>query len=131
MVSLSATLAGLEGGAMTGAWARRGYARAPEKRFDGVAGITTRAGLCLPQRWTAPRQPAAGPVRPRHLLRGRQRQRARDRPLIERCVADGRPLAQHVALVDTNMTLVATQAGALPTWPACRRTEAHCMRCTP
>ena len=31
--------------------------------------------------------------------------------LAERCRAGGLPLAQHVALVDTNMTLVATQAG--------------------
>ncbi|WP_457419374.1 transporter substrate-binding domain-containing protein [Roseateles sp. P5_E7] len=109
--SLSATLAGLEAGRYDVALGPGVATEARQKRFDGVSWMTTRPSFVYPN--DKPRRYAqvtdlcgrkvsyvAGSVTERVLNR-----------LIDFCEKQGLPPAIHVPLVDTNMTLVATQAG--------------------
>ena len=81
---------------MTWPWAPAWfYAGAPEALY-GVSWLTTRPAFVFPldrpARYSQPLD-----LWQEDLLRGRQRQRRVTNWLNERCVADGRPPAQHVA----------------------------------
>ena len=109
--SLSATLAGLESGRYDVAMGPGLPTKERLQRFDAVTWLVTYPSFVYPLQ------------RPRRFAQvvdlcgmkisyvaGSVSERVTDR-INERCRAAGLPLAQHVALVDTNMTLVATQAG--------------------
>ena len=109
--SLSATMAGLEAGRYD---LTMGPAVAtPErlKRFDGVSYMFTRPSFVYPT------ERAATYARIEDLcgrriayVAGSVTERVTDR-IIARCEKAGLRPARHVPLVDTNMTLIATQAG--------------------
>lgn len=109
--SLSATLAGLEAGRYDVAM---GPALAtPERlrRFDAVSWMITRPSFVYPND-RSPRY-----TRVEHLcgrkvayVAGSVTERVTDK-VIDRCRQQGLPPAQHVPLLDNNMTLIATQAG--------------------
>ena len=109
--SLSATLAGLEAGRYDVAMGPGVATPARQLRFDGVSYMLTRPSFVYPK------------DRPRRFARatdlcgariayvaGSVSERVTDR-VIDFCAQAGQPAAQHVPLVDSNMTLVATQAG--------------------
>lgn len=109
--SLSATLAGLEAGRYDVAMGPGVATPERQKRFDGVSYMITRPSFVFPM------DRAARYTKVEHLcgrrvsyVAGSVTERVTDR-VIERCTKAGLPAAQHVPLVDTNMTLIATQAG--------------------
>lgn len=109
--SLSATMAGLEAGRYDLALGPGVATLERQKRFDGVSWLTTRPAFVFPldrpARYSLPMDLCGKKI---SYVAGSVSERVTNR-LNERCIAEGRPPAQHVALVDTNMTLVATQAG--------------------
>ncbi|MEK8052735.1 transporter substrate-binding domain-containing protein [Ideonella sp. DXS22W] len=109
--SLSATLAGLESGRYDVAMGPAVATRERQQRFDGVSWMTNRPAFVYPQdrtpRYTTPEHLCGRKIA---YVAGSITERVVNR-LSERCQRQGLPAAQHVPLVDTNMTLVATQAG--------------------
>lgn len=113
--SLSATLAGLEAGRYDVAMGPALGTKERQLRFDVITWLTTRPSFVYPTR------PLTGS--PRSYLKvddlcgvkityvaGSVTERVTDR-IGARCEKAGKPRPQHVPLVDTNMTLVAVQAG--------------------
>lgn len=109
--SLSATLAGLEAGRYDLALGPGVATEARQKRFDGVSWMTTRPSFVYPndrpRRYTQLTDLCGRKI---SYVAGSVTERVLNR-LIERCEQQRMPPAIHVPLVDTNMTLVATQAG--------------------
>jgi polar amino acid transport system substrate-binding protein len=109
--SLSATLAGLEAGRYDVALGPGVATQARQKRFDGVSWMTTRPSFVYPndkpRRYTQVTDLCGRKV---SYVAGSVTERVLNR-LIDLCEKKGLPPAIHVPLVDTNMTLVATQAG--------------------
>jgi len=109
--SLSATLAGLEAGRYDLALGPAVATVERQKRFDGVSWMNTRPAFVYP---------TDRPARYNTLLdlcgrkisfvAGSVTERTINQ-VIDLCRKAGKPPAVHVPLVDTNMTLVATQAG--------------------
>ena len=109
--SLSAILAGLESGRYDVTMGPALATRERQLRFDGISWMVTKPSFVYPTSRPAHYERVedlcgkkisyvAGSVTERHVNR-----------VVERCVAAGRPASVHVPLVDTNMTLIATQAG--------------------
>lgn len=109
--SLSATLAGLEAGRYDVAMGPGVATPERQKRFDGVSYMITRPSFVFPLD-RAPRYTRAEDLCGRRIsyVAGSVTERVTER-VIERCAKSGLPPALHVPLVDTNMTLIATQAG--------------------
>ena len=107
--SLSATLAGLEAGRYDVAMGPAVATVDRLKRFDGVSWMNTRPAFVYPTdrpaRYTQLSDLCGRKI---SFVAGSVTERVIDR-VIEHCVHEGRPPAIHVPLVDTNMTLVATQ----------------------
>jgi polar amino acid transport system substrate-binding protein len=109
--SLSATLAGLEAGRYDVAMGPGVATPERQKRFDGVSYMFTRPSFVFPL------DRAARYTQVQHLcgrriayVAGSVTERVTDR-VIAHCQKAGLAPALHVPLVDTNMTLIATQAG--------------------
>lgn len=109
--SLSATLAGLEAGRYDVAMGPGVATAERQKRFDGVSYMITRPSFVFPLDRPA-RYLQVEDLCGRRIayVAGSVTERVTDR-VIDRCTRAGRPAALHVPLVDTNMTLIATQAG--------------------
>lgn len=109
--SLSATLAGLEAGRYDVAMGPGVATPERQKRFDGVSYMITRPSFVFPLDRPA-RYSRAEDLCGRRIsyVAGSVSERVTDR-VIARCDKAGLPAARHVPLVDTNMTLIATQAG--------------------
>lgn len=109
--SLSATLAGLEAGRYDVAMGPGVATPERQKRFDGVSYMITRPSFVYPLDRPA-RYTRAEDLCNRRIsyVAGSVSERVTDR-VIARCAKTGLPAARHVPLVDTNMTLIATQAG--------------------
>ncbi len=109
--SLSATLAGLEAGRYDVAMGPGVATPERQKRFDGVSYMITRPSFVFPLDRPA-RYTRADDLCGRRIsyVAGSVTERVTDR-VIDRCVKAGLRPARHVPLVDTNMTLIATQAG--------------------
>ncbi len=109
--SLSATLAGLESGRYDVAMGPALPTPERLQRFDAVTWLITYPSFVYPLQ--RPRRFAQVPdlcgMKVSYVA-GSVSERVTDRVNV-RCRELGKPLAQHVPLVDTNMTLVATQAG--------------------
>lgn len=109
--SLSATLAGLEAGRYDVAMGPGVATPERQKRFDGVSYMITRPTFVYPTNRPARYQRVEDLCGRRiAYVAGSVTERVTDR-VIARCVQSGLPPAQHVPLVDTNMTMIATQAG--------------------
>lgn len=109
--SLSATLAGLEAGRYDVAMGPGVATPERQKRFDGVSYMITRPSFVYPN------DRPARYTKVEHLcgrriayVAGSVTERVTER-VVERCRRATLPPALHVPLVDTNMTLIATQAG--------------------
>lgn len=109
--SLSATLAGLEAGRYDVAMGPGVATPERQKRFDGVSYMITRPSFVYPNDRAA-RYAQVEDLCGRRIsyVAGSVTERVTER-VVERCRQAGRPAALHVPLVDTNMTLIATQAG--------------------
>lgn len=109
--SLSATLAGLEAGRYDVAMGPGVATPERQKRFDGVSYMLTRPSFVFPLDRAA-RYTRVEDLCGRRIayVAGSVTERVTDR-VIERCTQAGLAPARHVSLVDTNMTLIATQAG--------------------
>lgn len=109
--SLSATLAGLEAGRYDVAMGPGVATPERQKRFDGVSYMITRPSFVFPldrkPRYARPEDLCGRRI---SYVAGSVTERVTDR-VIDRCAKAGLPPALHVPLVDTNMTLIATQAG--------------------
>jgi polar amino acid transport system substrate-binding protein len=109
--SLSGTLAGLESGRYDVAMGPALPTQDRLQRFDAVTWLVSYPSfvypLSRPRRFTKTEDLCGLKVA---YVAGSISERVTDR-LNERCVKQGLPRATHVALVDTNMSLVATQAG--------------------
>lgn len=108
---LSATLAGLEAGRYDVAMGPALATRERQLRLDGVSWLITRPSFVYP---------TSRPARYRRVedlcgrkisyVAGSVTERVVNR-IVDRCAAAGLAASQHVPLADTNMTMVATQAG--------------------
>ncbi len=109
--SLSATLAGLEAGRYDVAMGPALATRERQLRFDAVSWLVTRPSFVYPTNRPA-RYRRVEDLCGRKIayVAGSVTERVINR-VVERCSAAGLPATQHVPLVDTNMTMVATQAG--------------------
>ncbi|MEN9627359.1 MAG: hypothetical protein RJA10_586 [Pseudomonadota bacterium] len=109
--SLSATLAGLEAGRYDVAMGPGVATPERQKRFDGVSYMITRPSFLFPLDRPA-RYASAEDLCGRRIayVAGSVTERVTDR-IIDRCVKAGLAPARHVPLVDSNMTMIATQAG--------------------
>lgn len=109
--SLSATLAGLEAGRYDVAMGPGVATPERQQRFDGVSYMITRPSFVFPLDRAA-RYARAEDLCGRRIsyVAGSVTERVTER-VIERCARAGLRPALHVPLVDTNMTLIATQAG--------------------
>lgn len=109
--SLSATLGGLEAGRYDLALGPAVATVERQRRFDGVSWMTTRPSFVYPndrpRRYTQVTDLCGRKI---SYVAGSVTERVVNR-VIESCAKEGLPAAIHVPLVDTNMTLVATQAG--------------------
>jgi len=109
--SLSATLAGLAAGRYDVAMGPAVATTERLKRFDGVTWLTTRPAFVFPKsravRYTQVMDLCGHQI---SYVAGSVTERV-TKKVIQMCEAAGKPPALHVPLVDTNMTLVATQAG--------------------
>lgn len=109
--SLSATLAGLEAGRYDVAMGPGVATPERQRRFDGVSYMITRPSFVFPTDRPA-RYDEVAHLCGRRIayVAGSVTERVTER-VITRCRALGLAPARHVPLVDTNMTLIATQAG--------------------
>ena len=109
--SLSATLAGLEAGRYDVAMGPGVATLERQKRFDGVSYMVTRPTFVYPTS-RASRYNRVEDLCGHRIayVAGSVTERVTDR-VIARCTEAGLPPARHVPLVDTNMTMIATQAG--------------------
>lgn len=109
--SLSATLAGLAAGRYDVAMGPAVATAERLKRFDGVTWLTTRPAFVFPKdrptRYTQVMDLCGHQI---SYVAGSVTERV-TKKVIQLCEAAGKAAAVHVPLVDTNMTLVATQAG--------------------
>ena len=109
--SLSATLAGLEAGRYDVAMGPGVATPERQQRFDGVSYMLTRPSFVFPvdrpRRYTQAEHLCGARVA---YVAGSVTERVTDR-VIDFCQKAGLPAARHVPLIDSNMTLVATQAG--------------------
>jgi len=109
--SLSATLAGLEAGRYDVAMGPALATPARLVRFDAVSWMITRPSFVYPtSRPLVYKRVEDLCGRKISYVAGSVTERVTDR-VIERCRQLGKPAAQHVPLLDNNMTLIATQAG--------------------
>lgn len=109
--SLSATLAGLEAGRYDVAMGPGVATPERQRRFDGVSYMITRPTFVYPTDRRARYQRVEDLCGRRiAYVAGSVTERVTDR-VIALCTQAGLPPARHVPLVDTNMTLIATQAG--------------------
>lgn len=109
--SLSATLAGLEAGRYDVAMGPAVATPERQKRFDGVSYMVTRPSFVYPQDRSLRVRRVEDLCGQRiSYVAGSVTERVTER-VVARCSAAGLPPAQHVPLVDGNMTLIATQAG--------------------
>lgn len=109
--SLSGTLAGLESGRYDVAMGPGLATRDRLTRFDAVSWLVSRPSFVYPlQRPRRYREVGDLCGRKVAYVAGSVSERVTDR-VGDLCVKAGKPRAEHVPLVDTNMTLVATQAG--------------------
>lgn len=109
--SLSGTLAGLESGRYDVAMGPGLATRDRLTRFDAVSWLVSRPSFVYPlQRKRRYRTVNDLCGRKVAYVAGSVSERVTDR-VGDQCVKAGLPRAEHVPLVDTNMTLVATQAG--------------------
>lgn len=109
--SLSATLAGLAAGRYDVALGPAVATRERLQRFDGVSWLTTRPSFVFPTDRPA-RYDSVMALCGRRIayVAGSVTERVTYK-VSDLCEKAGHPAARHVPLVDTNMTLVATQAG--------------------
>jgi len=109
--SLSATLAGLEAGRYDVAMGPGVATPERQQRFDGVSYMITRPSFVYPNdrpaRYTKVEDLCGRGIA---YVAGSVTERVTER-VVERCRRVALPPARHVPLVDTNMTLIATQAG--------------------
>ena len=109
--SLSATMAGLEAGRYDVAMGPGVATVERQKRFDGVSYMITRPSFVYPTSRTASYLRVEDLCGRRvAYVAGSVTERVTDR-VIAHCAKAGLPPARHVPLVDTNMTMIATQAG--------------------
>ncbi|MCC6990433.1 MAG: transporter substrate-binding domain-containing protein [Acidobacteria bacterium] len=109
--SLSATLAGLEAGRYDVAMGPGVATPERQTRFDGVSYMITRPSFVFPLDRPARYQKVEDLCGRRiSYVAGSVTERVTER-VVQRCAQGGKPAALHVPLVDTNMTLIATQAG--------------------
>lgn len=109
--SLSATLAGLEAGRYDVAMGPALASPERLRRFDAVSWMITRPSFVFPtSRPLVVRRVADLCGRKVSYVAGSVTERVTDR-VIAHCRQQGLPDAEHVPLVDNNMTLIATQAG--------------------
>lgn len=109
--SLSATLAGLAAGRYDVALGPAVATKERLVKFDGVTWLTTRPSFVYP----LDRNNSYNNVldlcgRKISYVAGSVTERV-TKKLVQMCLESGKPAAIHVPLVDTNMTLIATQAG--------------------
>jgi len=109
--SLSATLGGLESGRYDVAMGPAVATRERQMRFDAVSWMTTKPTFVFPSNRSA-RYARVEDLCGKRIayVAGSVTERVTNR-VIELCIQAGLPPALHVPLVDTNMSLVATQAG--------------------